>query len=226
VSEWLYSADGVLRRASWVTRPEETARSLSRLIACLVVFGLLYGMAMGTFRGLAGQTQWLRQIVYAAVKVPLLLSVSFLISLPSFYVLNTLFGLRRDFGQALRALVAAQAGLAIVLASFGPIVLAWYFSSANYRHALLFNGLMFAVASLAAQWLVRGYYRPLIARNRRHRWLLWCWMGVYTLVAIQMAWLLRPFVGTPAAEVQFLRPEAWDNAYVIVVRLVWKSLFP
>ena len=35
------------------------------------------------------------------------------IGLPSFFVLNTLFGLRRDFGQAVRALMATQAGLAI-----------------------------------------------------------------------------------------------------------------
>ena len=63
-------------------------------------------------------------------------------------MLNTLFGLRRDFPQALRALIAAQAGLAIVLASLAPFTLLWYASSADYYAALRFNGLMFAVASL------------------------------------------------------------------------------
>jgi hypothetical protein len=197
-----------------------------RLIGQLILFGLLYGAAMGSFRGLVSQSQWLRQIIYSAVKVPLLLTATFLISLPSFYVLNSLLGLRRDFASAVRALVAAQAGLAIVLASLAPFTLVWYASSSKYNQALLFNGAMFAIASVAAQWLVRGYYRPMIASNPRHRLVLWCWLFIYTLVGIQMAWLLRPFIGAPAFDVQFLRPDPWDNAYEFVARLVWRSLFP
>ncbi len=221
---WYHAADDVLRRAPWTTRELSAARALARLVACLVVSGLVYGAAMGSFRGLAGQPQWLLQISYSAVKVPLLLMAAFVIGLPSFFVLNTLFGLRRDFSQAVRALVATQAGLAIILASLAPVTLLWYASSSDYRQALLVNGCMFAVASLAAQWLLRRHYAPLVARNRRHRWLLWTWAAVYVLVAIQLAWLLRPFVGTPRAEVQFLRPEAWDNAYVVVARLVGRTL--
>ena len=110
--------------------------------------------------------------------------------------------------------------------SLAPLTLTWYASSPVHRQALVFNGAMFAVASFTAQWLVRGYYRPLVERNPRHRWLLWCWLGVYTIVAIQMAWLMRPFLGAPGENVEFLRPEAWDNAYLVVSRLVWKTLFP
>ena len=218
------TADDVLRRAPWTTLPSGPLSRVWRLVGCLVAFGLLYGATMGTFRGLAGQPEWLRQIVYSAVKVPLLLVATFLISLPSFFVLNTLLGLRRDFGQALRAVVATQAGLAIILASLAPLTMLWYASSAVYSHALLFNGAMFAVASCSAQWLLRGYYQSLVARNRRHRWLLWSWVFVYALVAIQMAWLLRPFIGAPGMEVQFLRREAWDNAYEVVLQLIVRSL--
>jgi hypothetical protein len=223
---WLASADDVLRQAPWITAPFEARRTLWRFAMFLIAFGALYGAVMGTFRGLAGQSQWFRQIVYSGVKVPMLLTISFAISLPSFYVLNSLLGLGRDFGRAVRALVAAQAGLAIILASLAPITLLWYASSADYQQALLFNGMMFAVASFSAQWLVRSYYRPLIARNRRHRWMLWCWLFVYAAVAIQLAWLLRPFIGAPTVDVQFFREDAWDNAYVIVMRLAWRTLFP
>ncbi len=216
---WLTTADDVLRRAAWTTRPA-SRRGLAHLVGCLLLFSLFYGAAMGTFRVLSGQPQWLLQITYSALKVPLLLLATFAISLPSFFVLNTLLGLRRDFGQALRAVVATQAGLAVILASLAPFTMIWYASSAVYSQALLFNGAMFAVASISAQWLLRQYYRPLVARNRRHRWILWGWLVVYTLVAIQMAWLLRPFIGAPTMEVSFLRPEAWDNAYVKVLELI------
>ena len=169
-----------------------------------------------------GERLW--QVVYSAAKVPLLLLASFLLGLPSFFVFNTLFGLRRDFGQAVRALVATQAGLAIVLASLAPLTALWYASSADYGAALRFNGMMFAVASFAGQWLLRQYYRPLIRRNRRHRWMLWTWLGIYVFIAIQMAWIFRPFVGDPGAPVQFLREESWGNAYEVVGRLIWDAL--
>jgi hypothetical protein len=222
---WLGSADDILRRAPWVMHDANARRALLRLLAWLVFCGLFYGAVMGTFRALANQPQWMLQILYSAIKVPLLLTLTFAISLPSFFVVNTLVGLRRDFLQAVRALVAAQAGLAIILASLTPLTFFWYVSSSVHREALAFNTVIFAVASFTAQWLLRGYYRPLIARNARHGWLLWCWLTVYTLVGVQMAWLMRPFLGAPGQTVTFLRPEAWDNAYVIVLRLLWKTFF-
>jgi len=220
----LRDADGVLRRAAWTTRSTEPRTALARLAICLAAFALLYGAIMGTFRGLSFQDQALRQVVYSAAKVPVLLAGSFALSLPSFFVLSTLVGLRRDFAESLRAIVAAQAGLAIVLASLSPLTLLWYASSADYGSALVFNGVMFATASLAGQYLLRRYYQPLIARDPRHGVMQAFWGVTYVLVAIQLAWLLRPFIGSPGRPVEFLRPEAWDNAYVFVFRLVWRAL--
>jgi len=220
---WLTTADDVLRRAAWTTQPAGR-RGLTHLVACLLAFALFYGAMMGTFRVIAGQPQWQLQIAYSAIKVPLLLLATFSISLPSFFVLNTLLGLRNDFGRALRAVMATQAGLAVILASLAPMTLLWYASSPSYSEALLFNGAMFAVASFSAQWLLRQYYRPLVSRNPRHCWILWGWLAVYTLVAIQMAWLLRPFIGAPSMDVAFLRPEAWDNAYVKVMELIGRAI--
>ena len=219
----LLHADDVLRRRPWVAGKEANRSPMRWLAADVLLFGTFYGAAMGTFGGVLGDRLW--QVCYSALKVPFLLLVTFLLGLPSFFVLNTLVGLRRDFGEALRALLAAQAGLAIVLASLAPLTAFWYVSSADYEHALLFNGLMFAVASFAAQGLVRAYYRPLVARNRRHRWMLWTWLGLYVFVGIQMAWVLRPFVGDPGRPVQFFRAEGWGNAYEVVLRLVWRAVF-
>jgi len=218
-------SDDVLRRANWTNSPVPGSWSLAKLLACLLGCGFFYGATMGCFGGLAGAEQWPRQMLYSAVKVPLLLLVTFAISLPSFFVFNTLVGLRSDFSVALRSLFATQVGFTIVLASLAPLTLFWYASSPHYRQALLFNGVMFAAASLSSQWLLRGYYAPLVARNPRHRKLLWAWTGIYALVAIQLAWLLRPFIGSPGRPVTFVREEAWDNAYVMVLQLVWNTLF-
>jgi hypothetical protein len=225
MSAWFTMADDVLRRAPWVAGLSDSTRALLRLTGCITIFGVLYGAAMGCFRVFDAQSGWQLQIAYSAAKVPILLALTFTISLPSFFVLNSLLGLRGDFARAVRSLVAAQAGLAIVLASLAPFTLVWYASSAGYNQALLFNGAMFAVASISGQWLVRRYYGPLIAKNGRHRWVLWAWLFVYVLVGIQAAWLLRPFVGSPMSDVRFLRPDPWDNAYEFVAKLVWRTLF-
>lgn len=197
-------------------------RLVPRLLAMIVLFGALYGAVMGGFG--AWHPGHLVQVGYAAIKVPMLLTVSFCISLPSFLVLNTLLGVRADVRDVLHALLSMQAGLTIVLASLAPFTAFWYASFAEYQVALVFNGVMFAVATGAAQWILRRAYRPLIQRNPRHRTLLRVWGVIYAFVAIQMAWVLRPFVGDPSGPITFFRREAWGNAYVEVVHIVLRAL--
>ena len=62
-------------------------------------------------------------------------------------------------------------------------------------------------------------YRPLVARNPRHRAALRAWLFLYVFVAIQLAWVLRPFIGSPRVPTQFLREDAWSNSYVVVWQL-------
>jgi hypothetical protein len=47
---------------------------------------------------------------------------------------------------------------------------------------------------------------------------------LYVFVAIQGAWVLRPFVGAPGLEPSFLRAELWTNAYVVVARTAAQAL--
>jgi hypothetical protein len=162
--------------------------------------------------------------VYSGTKVPFLLLATFVLSLPSFFVLNTLLGLRNDFAQVVTALFATQAGLTVILASLAPITAFWYVSGSGYQQAILFNGLMFAVASLGAQWVMRARYRALIARHLAHRWMLRTWIVIYVFVGIQMGWVLRPFIGNPGAPVQFFRQDSWSNAYVAVAELIWQVI--
>jgi hypothetical protein len=204
----------VLRRADDVLRGRSATYPWWLLVFC----GLFYGGVMGAFDGRGGQ------VVYSAIKVPLLLLATLALSLPSYFVANTLMGLRADFAEALRAIVASQAALTIVLAALAPFTVLWYASSAHYHAAILFNAAMFAVASLSAQVVLSRAYRPLIAANSRHRWLLRTWIVVYAFVGIQMGWTLRPFIGSPEAPVRFFRGGEWENAYVIVARMVWEVL--
>jgi hypothetical protein len=221
----------LLRLSDDVLRGEPTAGgairaqklpALGLLALAIASWGIFYGAVMGTFGGIAGPRIW--QVIYSAAKVPILIVVTFLLSLPSFFVLNTLLGLRGDFARVLEALVRMQAGLTVVLAALAPFTAFWYISGSAYDAAILFNGVMFAVASFSAQWILRREYLPLIRNNSRHRWMLRLWIVIYVFVGIQMGWVLRPFIGDPAAPVQFFRAGAWSNAYEFVIKLIWDVL--
>ena len=215
----LVIADDVIRRR----RPTQTdGRAIQSLIGLVVIYGTLYGAAMGSFGGF--RSGGALQIVYSGVKVPLLLLATFALSLPSFYVVNSLMGLRRDFAESIRALVATQAGLSVILASLAPLTLVWYGSLDGYSDAVLFNAIMFAIASVSAQWILRDYYQPLIRRDPRHRWMLRTWLVVYAFVGIQMGWILRPFIGDPSSPVQFFREDSWGNAYMVVGKMLWRAM--
>lgn len=184
--------------------------------------GAVYGAVMGGFGGLSGERA--TQVVYSAAKVPILLAATTALALPSFYVLNALAGLRPDFPAALRAVVGSQGAVGVVLASLAPYTAVWYASTADYAEAIVFNGVMFAVASWAAQRALRRRYARLIARNPRHRAVMRAWLFVYAFVGIQMGWVLRPFVGTPGARPTFFREGAWGNAYVVVAETLWAAV--
>ncbi len=224
MSALLRQADDVLRRGSAPGADPSRDRSFAvrNFVVLIVAFGVFYGAVMGTYGGVATGRVW--QVIYSAIKVPLLLIATFLLSLPSFFVLNTLLGLRGDFGRVVGSLLATQAGLTVILASLAPVTAFWYVSGSDYQPAILFNGLMFAVASLSAQWLLRREYRPLIARQPAHGWMLRTWIVIYVFVGIQMGWVLRPFIGDPRAPVQFFREDSWSNAYVVVIEMLWSVL--
>jgi hypothetical protein len=211
----LQQVDDMLR-ARGPSAPGATAATPGWLPVLSVGAALLYGAVMGAYS--------LRplQMAYSSVKVPMLLAVSGLICLPSMFVVNTVLGLRQDLGAVLRGLVLAQGTVCMSLAALAPLTVVAYLSLGEYGEAVLWNGVVFLAAALAGQVTLGRHYRPLIAANPKHRIARDAWLGLYVFVAIQMGWVLRPFVGDPNQPTGFFREGAWSNAYVEVAGIVWR----
>jgi len=47
---------------------------------------------------------------------------------------------------------------------------------------------------------------------------------LYVFVAVQLAWVLRPFVGSPNVPTRFFRENAWSNAYGVVIDEIGRSV--
>jgi hypothetical protein len=183
--------------------------------ACALV-GCVGAGAMGL--ALGASTGDVRLGLFAAVKVPLLLVLTTALCVPSFFVVNTVLGLRDDFGAAWHALIAAQATLGLVLGTLAPIAVFQSLSVHDPYAQTLFDAALFASATWGAQQVLARLYAPLIARDARHRHALRGWLVLYAFAGVQVAWTLRPFRGTEGFAVQFLRPEAFEqNAYVVLL---------
>jgi len=205
----LADVDDLLRgEGSFAVNRAGTA--FGRIVLLLTLFALLYGAVMGSYAGRPIQA------VYSATKLPMLLLFTSVVCLPNFFVVNSVLGLRDDFSAALSGIAAAQATMAVTLAAMAPVTVIAYLSLPVYRHALLFNGVVFAIATLAGQRTLARHYAPLVRRNPRHRLARVAWGVLYVFVAIQLAWVLRPFIGDPGLAPRFLRDNAWSNAYVVV----------
>ena len=209
-------ADGALRA---LLRPDSPAMSLPKLAILVALSGAIQGAMMGSYALFNGGSALF--VVWAAFKVPLFLGIAAGLCFPALRVLYYLVGLGDEFGPTIRALAAAQAAFAAILAALAPFVLVFYASGISYRGALVLNLALFAVAGLAAQNVARGRLQALLARESRHLKLWAVGLGIWAFVAVQLAWNLRPFIGSPDAAIQFLRPDAFSNVYLAL----WKILF-
>ena len=82
----------LLRRADNLLRGKSAFDSTAAAWFLLVLGGMIYGGVMGSYGLEREMRPW--QMAFSAIKTPLLLLVTFAVSLPSFFVLNTLLGVR------------------------------------------------------------------------------------------------------------------------------------
>ena len=215
----LAHAVDALLRAEGRFEPGRIQASAREMIGILVSCSALYGICLGSFGW-----RW-EQAVYSGAKLPLLLLGTAVICIPNFYVINAILGLSQDFRRALQGILAGLATVAVCLLALAPLCMLFYVSGCDYRQAVLFNGVLFAIATWCGQITLQRHYRPLVRENPQHRIARRVWVVLFVFVAIQMAWTLRPFVGWPEREPMFFREHGHlRNAYVVLAESIWKFL--
>jgi hypothetical protein len=150
--EWIKSLDGLLRGEA--TNPDALKRGLIEvpaggMLMLIAVLGAFYGVCMACFAAFnrpAADALW--QMVASAAKIPLLFLLTLLVTFPSLYVFNALIGSRLTLRAVWQLLVATLAVMIAVLASLGPVVAFFSFSTTGYSFMLMFNVLMCSVAGI------------------------------------------------------------------------------
>jgi hypothetical protein len=202
--------DGLLRHGNH--RRADELRGKKALLVFLVCGGF-YGAIMATF---AFSAERLPLVAYGMLKVPILFGFTMILAIPGFYVLSNLRGVGSDFKEVFSLLLDYQLLIAITLAALAPITLLVNLSASSdaYQAVQLWNTFTFFIAAVTAQRKFSSQSKALLYKDSRHRLLLHGWTALYAFIGIQMAWTLRPFIGSPGQRIGFLREGKLENAYV------------
>jgi hypothetical protein len=180
--------------------PAALARLASPLLLLTVLGAGLFGVVVGSFDG-----GW--QLAWAALKMPLVLLVPAVVTVPALRALHA-----RDGGPAslrrtgLAALVAA-ARVAILCTAAAPLVWLVYSLHPPYTIAILMLAGGLGLCGLPGLLFLGRAFSP---GGRGGVAAVAATVLLVGVVIAQTGWLLRPFVVTPGARVTLLCPRAGD----------------
>jgi hypothetical protein len=207
--------------ASWLNRPGRRPFILG-LITTLAGAGL-YGAAMGFWRAPV-------QGLFVAIKLPLIMLLTTFGNGLLNAMLAPLLGLNLRPRQTLLAILLSFAIASAILGAFSPIAafVVWnappisgHPGKADSTYALiqLMHVVVIAFAGMTANLHLGRLLRQLSGNPAVAGRVLFAWLAGNLFFGSQLSWILRPFIGSPGLEVDFLRRTAFQgNFYETVFR--------
>ena len=206
-------------------------RHIAALVSSTIAFGAIYGAVLGSWHGA-------QLAAYVAIKVPLLLLSTALVTAVFNWIIAALLGLRMRPAQTFALTLVPLAVASIVAASLAPV--AWFFTQAlpgpsptqRTLHNILYlvHTILIASGGIAGTMLLRRVLVEVCDGNvKRARAVRFAWVFVYAFAGGEIAWMLRPFVGSVFLPVVFLRDDALHgNVYEFILTdilpHIWRSL--
>ena len=151
LASWLQALDQILRGETTcpsALREHSLRIPIAGLSVLILGLALFYGFCMGMYPGFRVDDPSYLRWLSCTLKIPALFLLTLAVTFPSLYVVNALVGSRLQLLAVLRLLVAALGVNLSVLASAGPIVAFFSFSTTNCPFMVLLNVLVFAIAGL------------------------------------------------------------------------------
>jgi hypothetical protein len=225
--QWFKYLDRVLRgEATHPTalKRGEIDQPTGGLAVIVFLFAMGYGLCMGSFSLFRGGNQATFAMTATMFKVPALFFLTVLVTFPSLYVFNALMGSRLSLLSLFRLLIISLAVMVTVLVSLGPVVAFFSASTPNYHFMLLFNvavcgicgiiGMRYMLVTLHRLNVVEpemelpeplpntsnvgALDKPKVRSIPNEVMAMFrIWILLFGIVGGQMAWILRPFLGTP-----------------------------
>ena len=197
----------------------------------LMTYGAIIGVGCGLYGVTVGLWRAPQQSLYTALKFPLLIFLTSAGNALLNGILAQLLGSGMSFRQSACAILMSFAVAAVILGGLSPVTLFVVLnapplesSSALTGHSivLLTHVLVIGYAGVMAN---RHLFRLLeeTSGQRAHaRAVLCSWLAGNLFLGSQLAWILRPFIGSPKLAVQFLRDDPLRGNFY---EAVWRAFF-
>lgn len=197
-------------------------RALQWVLVIIAGCGV-YGLTVGIWRAPV-------QAGYTAVKFPLLIFLTCAGNALLSGILAQLLGSGLSFRQTSAAILMSFAIAAVILGALSPITLFVIYNAPalnsstrviGHSIVLLMHVFLIAYAGVVANRRLLRMLQQLTGRPPIARQVLVSWLAGNLLLGAQLAWVLRPFIGSPHLAVQFLRDDPLrGNFYEAVARAV------
>ncbi|MEW6348937.1 MAG: actin-binding WH2 domain-containing protein [Thermodesulfobacteriota bacterium] len=213
----------LLHRRELVFERIATSQDLGPMIRYFLGFSALFSAIYGSTLGFYSLNL---QILLSAVKCPMLLLGTMAVCLPALFTFNVLLGSKLSFKQTTAMLSITTYLIATVLVSLAPIELFFMISTEGKHFVLLLNVAAFGISGVFGVKMLWGGMDYVIQRagypvNRR---IIEIWSLIYMFVGTQLAWILRPFLGTPGEVVLYrkLGGNFYQAVFQATVDLIWR----
>jgi hypothetical protein len=196
-------------------------RAVSQYIL-LSICTFLYGCVMGSYNGFL-------QAISSGIKVPLLLSLAILICFPAFFIIQYALGSRLGFCQMLMIILSGFVITGLIMLSFAPIVIFFLITGCNYSFLKILHVAIFALSGIFGMKIILDALRFSCEKKNVYPKVgvvvFRFWIVILAFVGMQLAWNLRPFIGSRDLPFELLRKRE-GNFYIAVLQSVGDLVSP
>jgi hypothetical protein len=215
--------------SDWIERWD--LRRFGFCVAAIITGAGLYGAAMGWWRAP-------QQGLVTAIKFPLIILLTTGGNALLNAMLAPLLGLNISLRQSFLAILMSFSIASAILGAFSPLMafVVWnapplsaaaQLSESTYRAIQLMHVVIISFAGIAGNVRLVQLLHQLSGSAKLARRVLFAWLAGNLFLGSQLSWVLRPFIGNPVLQVQFLRPDAiHGNFYESVFHSILRLLNP
>jgi hypothetical protein len=207
----------MIRRLVSLCRGESVASWLEeRSPAWLFTCGATIVCGFALYGGVVGLWRAPQQAFFTAVKMPLLIFLTCGGNALLNGLLAQVLGSGLGFRQTSMAILISFTIAAVILAALTPVAFFILLNTPPLTSAargtghsitLLSDVLFIAYAGVVANRRLLGLLTSICSSPAAARRVFWSWLAGNLFLGAQLSWVLRPFIGSPALPLQFLRDD-------------------
>jgi hypothetical protein len=202
--------------------PDHARKYVFKQMMFILLFSFLYGIIMGSYNGVL-------QSLVTGIKVPCLILLSLLICFPALFVIQSVIGSTMTIYQMVNIIFSGFFVFSTIALSFAPIVIFFMITSDSYAFLKLLHVAIFTFSGIfAVKTITNGLTFSCEKKNIYPKLgmnIFKIWVVILAFVSSQLAWNLRPFVGSRDLQFELFRKHE-GNFYVAVIQSAGNLLKP